>query len=404
MPSFIKKYISNLQAFLKEKAILLFLLFLATLLLLIKGINNQITHGLIVLFFMTYLIQFFLIIKKKYLFYLLRTIFLILIGFEFVSGRLNMKSEAYNEKNNFTSVGEGFSLMDSLIGYKFKPNVHSQRSISIYKNDTIYDVLYSSDSFGRRIHEVALNENIDEQDTITQKEHTLFFGCSFVFGEGLKFTSTIPYLFEENNKEYKSYNYGFQGYGPHQMCLFYDNGINTLNNHTVKEKKGFALYTYIHGHLSRVYGGSSYLRWGYMSPDVFVVNDQIQIKKRSKLQIWLADFLRKSETTKLFNIDFSYPKTKKFYKRFADIINYMAKKYWQLKPGCKFYVGIYPGQDTDLKWIDYLDKRVIVIKVNKPADFETNGNYYIDIKHNQHPSEMLNSYFVKEISKSIKNN
>ncbi len=76
-------------------------------------------------------------------------------------------------------------------------------------------------------------------------------------------------------------------------------------------------------------------------------------------------------------------------------------KYINIKPLGEFYVGLYPYKYCvlDTSWIKFLDKKIKVLNIPPPIDFETNSSY--KIKSDGHPTKELNSYYVKEISKLI---
>jgi hypothetical protein len=267
-------------------------------------------------------------------------------------------------------------------------------------NDTLYHHYVTSDTYGRRTSKESFSRN-DNKTTGLKKKHAIFLGCSITFGEGLYFGSTIPFLFEYFNNDYKSYNYGVSNYGPHQLCLLFNEGINKINNLTIPEDSGFCIYTYMDDHMNRVYGGSEYLTTGGISPDVYINNNEIVYSKRSSIQKKAAWLLNNSETMKYFNIQFRYPKTENFYKRFAGIINYTANKYWEIKPHSEFYIGMYPLKYCveDTLWIRFLEKRIKVLHVLPPDDYDTNPSY--QIKNEGHPTKELNLYYVEEISKLI---
>ena len=390
-----KRYIQKINNLLLEKWLQFFLLFCSSMLFLIPQIVSEIKYIFILLFYFSFIVQALLLIRKSYFFFIFRTLLIIFLCFEISFGLLN--SKGYNS-NNYLIAVENYWMHDDILGYRHLPNCTKIRSVEIFGKDTAFDVCYSSDEFGRRINdEIKFNNSIRENSF--KKKHAVFLGCSFTFGYGLKDSSTFPSMFENLNPDYKSYNFGVTGYGPNHICYQFDDGINIFNNFSVPEDSGFCLYTYIDDHLNRVYGGSDYLKRGENIPEVYVYNNKLVRTQRPYLQRKLTWFLNNSETMKYFNINLTYPKTDKFYKRFADIINYIAGKYWNIKPHGEFYIGLYPCNPIDTSWIKFLDKRIKVINIQSPIDFETNASY--KIKYDGHPTEKLNYYYTKEFSKSI---
>jgi len=302
-------------------------------------------------------------------------------------------------KKSVESSSDKTEMLDSVIGYRFVPNLISSRKTKVVGVDTIFDVYYSSDEYSRRIN----SDNILENESKATK-HSIFLGGSFTWGHGLKYDSTFPHLFEKFSEEYKSYNYGYAGYGPHQFPFLFERGLNLINNHSIAEDDGFCMYTFITDHLNRVYGSSDYLSWGAMTPDVYINDDgELYSNERSLLGFKVYSFLNESETLKYFKITlrFSYPIKTNFYKRFADIINYTARSYWKVKPKGDFIVAIYPYPvppyiQSDVSWLKFLDERIRVVDVKAPNDFSSNNPYYL-IKNDSHPTKELNLHFTKQI-------
>ena len=394
---YIKKYINALVAILKEKGVLHFFILGFTLLLVFRSIEHKLTFNLFIAFIFSFILQSLLLLKKSYVFYLIRILLIVFICFEIIFGRLNYKNDSKKARVEEDTYNEE----NPILGYRMRPNISRFKCLKIFGKDTIYNVLYSSDKYSRRVADYI---DTIEPATIKSK-HALFLGCSYTFGEGLPYESTFSYLFEKNNPDYKSYNYGYKGYGPHQSALFFKDGVNTLNKEAIEQNEGFAVYTFINDHLNRVYGGSIYLSYGHMTPDVYINNNKLVSKKRSKFRLLLAEFLINSQTMKYFHIRFSYPKTEAYYKRFADIINYTADQYIQLFPKSNFYVGLFPNfhEATDSAWVKYLNPEVSVISVPPPADFNINRKDYIvnPIHDSIHPNEKLNTYYVNYLSNCI---
>lgn len=355
----------------------------------------KITYFLVILLYISFVTQRILSIKKSYALYLFQVFILIFMGFEIVSGVLN------TNKNKTYCYNENFYIPDTILGLRLRPNCFKQRYTKLNEKDTVFDFYYSSDEFSRRITEEGIKSDTTKDNI--KKKHAVFLGCSFTFGEGLNYRSAFPFLFESMYSDFKSYNYGLPNYGPHQISLLFDEGINTINNSTIPEDSGICVYTFIYDHLNRVYGGSAYLSTAgaINSPDVYVNENKLVRKKRSNIQKYTTWLLNNSETMKYFNISITYPKTEKFYRRFAGIINYTAEKYWHIKPSGEFYVSLYPESHcvTDTSWIKYLDRKIKVLKPPTPIDFETNPDY--KFKNDGHPTKELNLYYVNEFSKLI---
>lgn len=108
----------------------------------------------------------------------------------------------------------------------------------------IYDVYYTTDKNGLR--EIpSSNSNSDKC--------LLFFGDSFMFGEGLNDNETLPYYVgEKTHNKYKIYNFGFMGYGPNQMLSAIEHGV--VDEAVSKCSTNTAFYSSVPDHLNRIEG------------------------------------------------------------------------------------------------------------------------------------------------------
>jgi len=144
---------------------------------------------------------------------------------------------------------------------------------------------------------------------------------------------------------------------------------------TIKENNGCFIYTYIDDHLNRVYGGSDYLKYGSETSDVYIVKNNIILNSRSEIKNNICSTIRKSNFLDFFNVKLNYPKSDKFYLRFARILNYIFLRTKKLKPNSNFIIGIYPKYGQDLKWIKFLNKKIRLIRVSTPKDFKEKKIY-----------------------------
>lgn len=374
---------------LKDKWLIYVILLIFIICLKISQLKGEIMWILFFVIFLSLVIQSIFSIKKNYGFYIFKFVLIVLFCFELIFGLLNKKN-VFNEHANSSN----YIIGDSILHYKIRPNCIKERSNLLMGKDTVYDVYYTSDEYGRRI---PSNEKLI--DSVTHKKHAIFLGCSFTFGDGLDDSSTFPFIFQKNYNAYKSYNYGVSGYAPNQISLLFDKRVNTINNISVPQDSGFCLYTFIDDHLNRVYGSSEYLFWGSKTPDVTVENNNLIWNKRPFYLLAIAWILNNSETMKYFKIKNTYPHTYKFYKKFADLINYMAYKYLTIKPKGVFYVGLYPGNSIDTNWLIFLDKKIKILNIKQPNDYQTNESYMN--KKFWHPKKALNEYYSSEVSKIV---
>lgn len=127
-----------------------------------------------------------------------------------------------------------------------------------------YRVTYTIDSLGLRR---------SPPDTRPGAPCILFFGGSFTFGEGVEDDESMPWVVGELTG-YRTLNFGFYGYGPHQMLAALEAGL-------VAEKVAdcpveAVVYQAIAGHAARAAGKRAWDRDGpryRLLPDGNVVRD-----------------------------------------------------------------------------------------------------------------------------------
>jgi len=144
-----------------------------------------------------------------------------------------------------------FREKNDLLGYAPVKNSKAFRS-KFYGNEPIYDVLYTIDSDGLR-----------KSPPFNGRHSTgcvLFFGGSFTFGEAVNDEETIPYWTGiKTLGQYLIYNFGFSGYGPHQMLSALEHGMVEA---VIKCKPSYAIYQVIDAHVNRIAGLSFWDRHG----------------------------------------------------------------------------------------------------------------------------------------------
>lgn len=140
------------------------------------------------------------------------------------------------------TYSDGYRVIDDVLGVVPVKGfqAHSVRFIGGLK---VYDVIYTIDSKGLRIGPPV---NGSTTGCI------LFFGDSFTFGEGLQDTETLPYQVGiQSGRSYRTFNFGFHGYGPHQMLAAIETG---LVHRLVDCHPDYAIYSAIPNHVARVAG------------------------------------------------------------------------------------------------------------------------------------------------------
>ena len=166
-------------------------------------------------------------------------------------------ADASNQKTKqveFVSTSDkAFYYRHPVLGYAPTPNNVIKHN-EAYSDGHHLQATYTINSDGLRIAcPPAQEEKIYDESVI-------FFGCSFTFGEAVNDDETLPYLFGKySDWNYRVYNFGFEGYGPHQMLAALKNGIVT---NIVQESPKVIVYHGIMDHVYRVAGGHSWIKYG----------------------------------------------------------------------------------------------------------------------------------------------
>jgi hypothetical protein len=112
----------------------------------------------------------------------------------------------------------------------------------------LYDVTYTIDQNGLRIAPPVSKEQ--------PVGCILFFGDSFTFGEGLQDNETMPYQVGlQSQGRYRTFNFGFHGYGPHQMLAAIETGFV---HRVVDCTPRYAVYLALPDHVARAAGKVNY--------------------------------------------------------------------------------------------------------------------------------------------------
>jgi len=115
------------------------------------------------------------------------------------------------------------------------------------EGETVFDVSYSTDKNGLRITPNGSSDSI------------LVFGASYAFGTGVNDDETMPYELGSLTGK-KVYNFGYTGYGAHQMLSIIENGLHHLPTNPSPKH---AIYLAIPDHVRRTAGFSD---WDWNSP------------------------------------------------------------------------------------------------------------------------------------------
>ena len=247
--------------------------------------------------------------------------------------------------NNYRREGgytQGYFTPNEILGYAPSTNkiITSQK---YYKNQLLYDATYTIGDDGRRI--TPPPRSSDDNQCI------IFFGGSFTFGEGIDDHEAMPYLVGDL-QEYKVHNYGFHGYGPHQMLSAIENGLLSCNLRLV-------VYQAMGGHVARSAGYSS---WDNHGPKYVLQSGKLtfrghfddstnliyeKIQRKISYQLGKSNFYKK-----YFSKKDRYTITDYDIRLFLEIVNTSRRKLMEKFPNVEFHIILWdkkPDDDTYIR-------------------------------------------------------
>lgn len=142
-------------------------------------------------------------------------------------------------------------LMDPDFGYVLNPSAQ-WRAWKAYDDVKVYDVTYTIGQNGLRVSPPC---------TGACERSLLFFGGSFMYGEGVNDHETLPYQVGlKSQGQYEVYNFGVHGHGPQFMLALVESGkLRSM----VEEPPNFAIYQALYPeHVYRVAGLRNWVRAG----------------------------------------------------------------------------------------------------------------------------------------------
>lgn len=294
-----------------------------------------------------------------------------------------------------------FMQHDGLLGSSPYPDI----SVNVIKADNlslIYKAKYSTDNLGRRFTPVT--------NPTARKKYALFFGGSFIFGEGVNDNETLPYYFSKIAMSYRAYNYGFGGYGPqHMLARLEGEKIRT----DIKENEGLLIYLFTDWHVQRAVGNAKLVAThggGYPYYTYDAMGNLIRKKDFNNGRFILTKIyklLAKSNFINYFKIDFPLVITDKHIRLTTDMIKEARNNFKTQFKSDNFYVLIYPMskryskkiipylKEAGVKYLDFsdlLDKPLMEEKLSRDLFF---------IKDDGHPTARLHEMVVKKLVQEL---
>jgi len=301
---------------------------------------------------------------------------------------------------------KGYHSTDEILGYA-PIKTKTVSSIKYKGDELLYQVRYTIGNNGLRISPPSESVNSDQC--------ILFFGDSFTFGEGVEDYEAMPYLVGKLSKV-KTHNFGFHGYGPHQMLSALEHGVV---DRIVDCKPTVAIYQALVEHIARSAGLST---WDKHGPKYSLSNGTLKydghfddhssmdrgdiisrVRVRAQAQIDKSFFYRKYFTNSRYSIH------DRDVELFIEIINASRNKFMNSYPGSAFHVILWdassdsPNHRYSKMVQEGLQKKGISLHIISnilPNLSERRSAYQIS-PYDQHPNALAHTYIAQYVAKTI---
>ncbi len=335
---------------------------------------------------------------KRQMFFSLAIIFAGLAAFEF--GALLYVSifiQNAPDAPRYGSHPATYRATGGELGYGPKPS-RAVRVRKVVNGRIVYDVEYT-------INDYALRETRSNPESQCS---FLFYGGSFVFGEGLPDIQTLPYQFSRKlNYNFNVLNFGFDGYGPHQMLRSLQAGApDALIKGSVKA----VFYVLIP---PDVFRSAGLTRWNRYGPK-YVVDEAGRPRHVGTLNgmggalgTW-NDFtqalLAVLRNSRLFNLVYGFPETRdpKHVDRSIELLSSIvaeAERITANKYGARFIVIMWSdASDISKKTLAALKYQGLHTIDKSELLLKDWGDHYL-ITGDRHPNELAN----REIATGLAN-
>lgn len=286
---------------------------------------------------------------------------------------------------------DGYTIPDERLGYA-PAKGHETTFRRLADEVLVYDVVYSIDANGLR---KAPPHRPDADECI------LFFGGSFTFGEGLLDEETLPYRVGiETDGAYRIHNFGFHGYGPHQMLAALELGVV---DEAIDCAPRFVVYQGAAFHIDRAAGLSSWEKGGprFEPIDEGLVEYRGQWDpSRFEYPAWLTAVFGSSHV--LGKIPAAHrPTNDEDYVRYLGILETSRRLVEARYPGAEFWIVYWDAPDDPVV-ADLVARGFRVLRVSEilPDRAESPDRYRLHALDG-HPNALAMSKIAERVAKVV---
>jgi hypothetical protein len=320
---------------------------------------------------------------------------LLLVAAEFVCSRLLAQQPAGPGKvyaGEYLDPG-AFFRQDRDLGTALESDRRVACRLSIDEG-LVWDVHYSTDQYGRR-RSVFPGTQIPSATAV-------FFGCSFLFGEGAEDSQTIPSKFSSLSSGFLAANYGVPGWGTQHMLALLQSG--TLKSQMVAPVK-LGVYLYLpEVHEARVVGDMDIINsFGADFPcyELDAAGQPVRLGTFSSarpLTVGLYGLLGKSSTRAILGLNFPR-RTARHYLLTAALIERSKDLFLEQFPDSRFLVVAFPDPDPETATLKTVRENGVEV-LDLAALFDATDPQYQHVGDG-HPTPAANGLVAEAIVRHV---
>jgi len=293
-----------------------------------------------------------------------------------------------------------YYLPHELLGYAPRKDIEIRVSKYSSQGELTYDVKCTVDEHGLRISPPIKNS--------TLAGSVLFFGGSFTFGIGVNDEEVTAYRVGiMSDGRYRTYNFGFDGYGPHQMLAALERGpVEEIVEESNTSK--IAIYQSLFDHVQRS-AGLAY--WDFHGPR-YVMQQPGEVRFAGHFDdqnILMGKIIKQFHKSLMYKKLFGFRSSKRAINErdidlFLGIISTSNKQFKELYPHGEFHVIFWNNKGSEdcervVNGLKNIGIPVHLISQILP-DYETNKHLY-HIPEDNHPTARAHEIIARYILNNI---
>ncbi len=293
---------------------------------------------------------------------------------------------------SFERRSEPYLYFDEQGVKRLRPGSYSVAARRTRDRSVIYEVDYTIDELGRRVTRPRAGD--------AASRFAVFLGGSFVFGEGVEDDETLPSQLARLGSGLRPYNYGVEGYGPHDVLARVED--DPLESQ-IDESTGVIVYVFIDRHIQRVTGAASIVRWHRSQPHYHPGRDGELRRFRNfeaahPIRTKIYRGIHRSRLLRAIGFDWPLGIRESDVERTAKALAAVGQAARRSLPGGRFLVVVYPGSRHGDRLGQYLEARGVDV-----LDYSTlfGGQSHILSEEDQHPNSAAYRILADRLARDL---